>query len=173
MSPALGWIVLVVGLVILRRDPVARATTSQSRSDGAAHGVTLLTIAAAAVAGVVLVGHLQHQRGTALAGCRGWSRSSLVILMVLHVPAAARGSAATSSRSAPTRRRLAAPASTSSMVQDARLRVAGVVAGFAGMVYASNLGVDLDRLRRRQIVLYAVAAAVIGGASLFGGRAGR
>ena len=43
-------------------------------------------------------------------------------------------------------------------------------AGIAGIIYASRLRSVSTNLDGGQLVLYAVAAAVIGGASLFGGR---
>ncbi|GAA2806509.1 sugar ABC transporter permease [Kribbella solani] len=45
-----------------------------------------------------------------------------------------------------------------------------VTAGVAGLLYASYLGGMSNNVNGGQLVLYAVAAAVIGGSSLFGGR---
>ena len=46
----------------------------------------------------------------------------------------------------------------------------GVTAGVAGLLYASWLGGISDAIAGGNLVLYAVASAVIGGTSLFGGR---
>jgi D-xylose transport system permease protein len=46
----------------------------------------------------------------------------------------------------------------------------GVTAGISGIVYASYLSSMSNSFQGGQYVLYAVAAAVIGGTSLFGGR---
>ncbi len=46
----------------------------------------------------------------------------------------------------------------------------GVTAGIGGMLYAARLGSVSNNVDGGTLVLYAVAAAVIGGASLFGGR---
>lgn len=46
----------------------------------------------------------------------------------------------------------------------------GFTAGVTGIIYASNLGSMSNNFNGGQYVLYAVAAAVIGGTSLFGGR---
>ena len=46
----------------------------------------------------------------------------------------------------------------------------GFTAGIAGVVYASRLGSISNNVDGGTLVLYAVASAVIGGASLFGGR---
>jgi D-xylose transport system permease protein len=56
-----------------------------------------------------------------------------------------------------------------------RIRVAcftlcGLTAGIGGILYASQLGSISSDVDGGQLVLYAVAAAVIGGTSLFGGR---
>ena len=48
--------------------------------------------------------------------------------------------------------------------------LAGFTAGIAGLLYASRLGGISDGIDGGTLVLYAVAAAVIGGTSLFGGR---
>ena len=47
---------------------------------------------------------------------------------------------------------------------------AGFTAGVAGLLYASNLGGMSDAMPGGTYVLYGIAAAVIGGTSLFGGR---
>ncbi|HEY7941965.1 MAG TPA: hypothetical protein VID25_08465 [Candidatus Limnocylindrales bacterium] len=57
----------------------------------------------------------------------------------------------------------------------ARVRTIGFVlcsltAGIAGVIYCSQLGGMTTNINGGQLVLYAVAAAVIGGTSLFGGR---
>ena len=46
----------------------------------------------------------------------------------------------------------------------------GLTAGIMGIIYASQLGSISSNVNGGQNVLYAVAAAVIGGTSLFGGR---
>jgi D-xylose transport system permease protein len=56
-----------------------------------------------------------------------------------------------------------------------RVRTLGFVlcsatAGMAGIIYCSQLGGLSTNIQGGQLVLYAVAAAVIGGTSLFGGR---
>ena len=55
-------------------------------------------------------------------------------------------------------------------IKTACFMFAGVTAGIAGIVYASRLRSVSTALDGGQLVLYAVAAAVIGGTSLFGGR---
>jgi D-xylose transport system permease protein len=60
-------------------------------------------------------------------------------------------------------------------VNVSRVRTVGFVlcsltAGIAGIIYCSQLGGMTTNINGGQLVLYAVAAAVIGGTSLFGGR---
>jgi D-xylose transport system permease protein len=52
----------------------------------------------------------------------------------------------------------------------AAFTLTGLTAGLAGIIEASRLGSISSDVDGGQLVLYAVAAAVIGGTSLFGGR---
>src|SRR5579863_362390 len=168
MSPALGWIVLVVGLVIFTAATLWRA--QQRRANGLTAppiAVTLLSIAAAAVAGVVLVAICNSNTPTGvpwvvpfvlviLVACQFLlfrTRFGRYIFAVGANPEAARRSGI-----------------NVKMVKTLGFALGGIVAGLAGMVYASNLGGIATDYDGGTIVLYAVAAAVIGGASLFGGK---
>ena len=55
-------------------------------------------------------------------------------------------------------------------IRQAAFTLTGLTAGIAGIVLASQLGSISNDVDGGQLVLYAVAAAVIGGTSLFGGR---
>lgn len=55
-------------------------------------------------------------------------------------------------------------------IRTAAFTLTGMTAGLAGIVLASQLGSISNDVDGGQLVLYAVAAAVIGGTSLFGGR---
>ena len=57
-----------------------------------------------------------------------------------------------------------------SRIRVAAFVLAGLTAGIMGIVYASYLGSVSTNVQGGQNVLFAVAAAVIGGVSLFGGR---
>lgn len=57
-----------------------------------------------------------------------------------------------------------------SRVRIAAFALSGLTAGIAGVVYASRLGSISENIDGGTLVLYGVAAAVIGGTSLFGGR---
>ena len=56
------------------------------------------------------------------------------------------------------------------MVRTWAFVLCALTAGIAGILYASQLGGMSNNVNGGQLVLYAVAAAVIGGTSLFGGR---
>ena len=56
------------------------------------------------------------------------------------------------------------------MVRTVAFALCAMTAGIGGLLYASYLGGVSNNVNGGQLVLYAVAAAVIGGTSLFGGR---
>ncbi|MGZ6945998.1 MAG: ABC transporter permease subunit, partial [Acidimicrobiia bacterium] len=56
------------------------------------------------------------------------------------------------------------------MIRTTAFMLSGLTAGIAGIIYASRLRSVSTSLDGGTLVLYSVAAAVIGGASLFGGR---
>jgi D-xylose transport system permease protein len=56
------------------------------------------------------------------------------------------------------------------MIKTMAFALCAVTAGIAGILYGSQLGGMSNNVPGGQLVLYAVAAAVIGGTSLFGGR---
>jgi D-xylose transport system permease protein len=56
------------------------------------------------------------------------------------------------------------------LIRTVAFALAGLTAGFAGIIYESRLGSISENIDGGTLVLFAVAAAVIGGTSLFGGR---
>jgi D-xylose transport system permease protein len=56
------------------------------------------------------------------------------------------------------------------LIRLAAFALTGLTAGVAGILYTSRLGGSSTSIDGGQLVLLAVAAAVIGGVSLFGGR---
>jgi D-xylose transport system permease protein len=173
LTPIASWIVIlvIVGLFGLRtwfRD--ARRRSSGLVAPPAS--VSLLKIAAAAVAGVVLVLICNTNRGT-LVTIHGLPWVVLIVLGVLAVWTVvlsrtklgrymyAIGGNAEAARRAGVN--LAA-------VRTLAFTFASLTAGIAGIVYASRLRSVSTSLDGGTLVLYAVAAAVIGGTSLFGGR---
>jgi len=173
MSPAAGWIVMgaavvLGGALLVVRDSRRRA----SKLAAPPPSVTWLKFAAMAVAGVVVVLIGNTNRGIAIA-VRGVPWVVLVVLVVLLAWSfllsrtrfgryiyAIGGNAEAARRAGINLSRIRVLAFT----------LAGVTAGIMGIIYASLLGSISSNVNGGQQVLYAVAAAVIGGTSLFGGR---
>ena len=174
MSPVAGWIVMAAavvlgGLFLVLRDNRRRA----GKLAAPPLSVTLLKVAVMAVAGVVveLIGNAN--RGTAFTVLRGVPWVVLLVLVVLiawsvllsrtrfgRYVYAIGGNAEAARRAGISLSRIRVLAFT----------LGGLTAGIAGIIYASNLGSVSNNVNGGQLVLYAVAAAVIGGTSLFGGR---
>ena len=174
LSPAASWIVMAVavvitGLVMWTRD-------GRRRSAGLAAppaAVTLLKVALMAVAGVVVVLVGNHNRGVGFGVVEGvpWVVVLLVVVLVAWTVLLGRtrfgryvyatgGNAEAARRAGINLRRIRVAAFT----------LAGLTAGITGIIYASNLGSISNNVNGGQLVLLAVAAAVVGGTSLFGGR---
>jgi D-xylose transport system permease protein len=174
MSPLTGWIVTAAAVVLggalmLTRD-------SRRRAGGLAApppSVTWLKVGAMAVAGVVVVLIGNTNRGVGFVVVRGVPWVILVVLVVLVAWSFLLG-----------RTRFGryvyaiggnAEAARRAGINLSRIRVlafvlAGLTAGIMGIIYASQLGSVSSNVPGGQNVLFAVAAAVIGGVSLFGGR---
>jgi D-xylose transport system permease protein len=174
MSPLTGWIVTAAAVVLggalmLTRD-------SRRRAGGLAApppSVTWLKVAAMAVAGVVVVLIGNTNRGVGFVVVRGVPWVILVVLVVLVAWSFLLG-----------RTRFGryiyaiggnAEAARRAGINLSRIRVlafvlSGLTAGIMGIIYASQLGSVSSNVPGGQNVLFAVAAAVIGGVSLFGGR---
>jgi D-xylose transport system permease protein len=172
-SATASWIVMVVavalgGAFLVLRDRNRR----KSKLATPPLSVTLLKVGVMAIAGVVvvLIGNTNRGVTTVL---RGVPWVVLVVLVVLVAWSVLLG-----------RTRFGryvyaiggnAEAARRAGISLSRIRVlaftlGGLTAGIAGIIYASNLGSVSNNVNGGQLVLYAVAAAVIGGTSLFGGR---
>jgi D-xylose transport system permease protein len=174
MSVALGWIILVVVVALFATFSLMRSR--QRRAQGLTTpplGVTLLGVGLVAVGGVILMLICSVNRGLALSKINGVPYVIPVVLVVLLIfgwlmartrlgryiyaiganPEAARRAGIKVKR-----------------VQTIGFVLAGFTAGIAGLIYASNQGSMSTDFPGGQYVLYAVAAAVVGGTSLFGGR---
>jgi D-xylose transport system permease protein len=174
MSPLAGWIVMAAAVALGGALMVTR--DSRRRAGGLAAppaSVTWLKVAAMAVAGVVVVLIGNSNRGTGLVVVEGVPWVMLVVLVVLIAWSFLLG-----------RTRFGryvyaiggnAEAARRAGINLSRIRVlafvlAGLTAGIMGIIYASQLGSVSSNVPGGQNVLFAVAAAVIGGVSLFGGR---
>jgi D-xylose transport system permease protein len=173
LSRAAGWVVMLVavavsGAIMWRRD-------ARRRTSGLPAPPVLLTgakIAASLLGGVLLILLTNADRGI-LAPIYGLPWVVILVLAVLAVWAYLLG-----------RRRFGlyvyavggnAEGARRAGINLARIRtlafmLCSLTAGIAGIVYASRLRSISTSLDGGTLVLYAVAGAVIGGTSLFGGR---
>jgi D-xylose transport system permease protein len=174
VSPVASWIVMAVavagaGALFLVRDSRRRA----SNLTAPPLSVTLLKIAAMAVAGVVVVLVGNTNRGVGSTVVRGVPWVVLVVVVVVVAWSfllgrtrfgryiyAIGGNAEAARRAGISLNRIRVLAFT----------LCGLTAGIMGILYTSYLGSVSTDVQGGQLVLLAVAAAVIGGVSLFGGR---
>ncbi|HEY5987106.1 MAG TPA: ABC transporter permease [Streptosporangiaceae bacterium] len=174
LSPTAGWIVMAAAVVLTGLFMMVR--DGRRRAGGLAAppaSVTFLKIALMAVAGVAVVLIGNQNRGVGFSVVEGvpW-----VVVVVLALLVAWTGLL---SRTRFGRYVYAiggnAEAARRAGINLSRIRVAafalcGLTAGVTGIIYASNLASMSNNFNGGQYVLYAVAGAVIGGTSLFGGR---
>jgi D-xylose transport system permease protein len=172
LTPAASWllmaaIVAAFTVVTIRRDAERRAGGT-----GPPGRRTAAKVAAAAAAGVVIVAVCNTNRGV-LNPVRGVPWVVLIVLGVLFAwsfllnrtrfgrDAHAIGSNAEAARRAGV---------SLATIRTVSFALAGLTAGVGGIIYASELRSVSSGTDGATLVLYAVAAAVIGGTSLFGGR---
>ena len=134
--------------------------------------LTVVKIAAIAVAGVIVVLICNTNRGRTVP-IRGVPWVVLIVLAVLAVWTVLLGRTrfgrymyAIGGNAEAARR----AGVNLAMIRTIGFSLASLTAGIAGIVYASRLRSVSTALDGGTLVLYAVAAAVIGGTSLFGGR---
>ncbi len=173
LTPAASWIVMlvVVGLFGLR----TWLREGRRRGSGLVAppvSLTVLKIAGALLAGIVLVVVCNTNRGT-LIPIRGVPWVVLIVLGVLAMWTVLLGRTKFGrymyaiGGNAEAARRAGVRLAT---IRTLAFMLASFTAGIAGIVYASRLRSVSTALDGGTLVLYAVAAAVIGGTSLFGGR---
>jgi D-xylose transport system permease protein len=172
ITPAAGWIVLAVGVGLFALTTIR--STQRRRSQGLSApplGITLATIGAVAAAGIVLVFVCNLNRGV-LTPVQGvpWVIPFVVVVLIAQSFMLARtrlGRYMYAIGASPEAARRAG-------IHVARVRttafaLCSFISGLAVVVYASRLGSLSVGFDGGTYVLYAIAAAVIGGASLFGG----
>src|SRR5579875_1333634 len=174
LSPVAGWAALAV--VVAAFAALAIMRDRRRRASGLAAppaGLTIAKIIFVAVAGVALVTVCDLNRGVGLQPLSGIPWIVPIVLALLA------GSTFLLGRTRFGRYVYAiggnAEAARRAGINLSRVRIAafaltGLLGGAAGIVYASQLGSISIDIPGGTYVLYAVAAAVIGGTSLFGGR---
>jgi D-xylose transport system permease protein len=173
LSPAAGWIVMVVivaaaAAILLLRDRQRRAAGLVTPPVS----VTLLKIVVMAVAGIVVVLVGNADRGTALVALRGVPWVVLIVLGVLVIWTVLLGRTrfgryiyAIGGNAEAARR----AGVSLNLIRTMAFVLCGLTAAIAGILLASRLGSISTDTDGGQLVLFAVAAAVIGGTHLFGG----
>jgi D-xylose transport system permease protein len=173
MSPTLSWIVLVVVLGVFAALSLTRAARRRAQGLTAPPlSITLLTIGITAIGGILLVYVCTINRGLlvplkgvpwvipfvglvllAYSILLGRTRLGRYMYAIGANPEAARRAGINVQR-----------------IRRVAFVLSAATAGLAGLVYASQLGSISTGVDGGTYTLYGVAAAVIGGASLFGGR---
>jgi D-xylose transport system permease protein len=174
MSPAASWIVMIAAVVLAGTFMMTRDARRRAHKLAAPPvSVTILKIGVMAIAGVVVVLICNTNRSVGFSVVEGVPWVVLVILVLLVAMTIllnrtrfgryvyAIGGNAEAARRA---------GINLSRIRVLAFMLCGFAAGISGIIYASNLGGMSSNFLGGQYVLYAVAAAVIGGVSLFGGR---
>lgn len=173
MSTTLGWIALAVCLLLFAAVTLYR---NRSRKARGLHtppvGVTALTIALVALGGILLMYVCNNNRG-AISAIQGmpWVFPFVFLIIAVYSWMMARTR---------TGRYIYAVGNNKEAARRAGIKVkwivtfafimSGATAALASLVYISTQGNMSTSLDGGSLVLYAVAAAVIGGTTLFGGR---
>ena len=173
LSPVMSWVVMAAIVAVFagrtwRREQRRRASGLVAPPAS----LTLVKMAAAAAAGIAVVLICNTNRGR-LVAIRGVPWVVLIVLGVLAMWTLLLGRTKFGrylyaiGGNAEAARRAGVRLAT---IRTLAFTLASFTAGIAGIVYASRLRSVSTALDGGTLVLYAVAAAVIGGTSLFGGR---
>ena len=174
MSPAASWIVMIAAVVLFGAFMVTRDARRRAHKLAAPPvTVTILKIAVMAIAGVVVVLIGNTNRSVGILPVEGvpWVVLVILVLLVAWTVLLSRtrfgryvyaiGGNAEAARRA---------GINLSRIRIVAFVLCGVTAGVSGIIWASNLSGMSSNFNGGQYVLFGVAAAVIGGTSLFGGR---
>jgi D-xylose transport system permease protein len=175
LSVAAGWIVLVLGVAGFAVFLIARDRHRRRHSLVVPPlGLTIAKIVAVAVAGFAVVAICNTNRGRIVSHpVRGVPWVVLIVLGIFMLWTALLGRTrfgryvyAIGGNAEAARR----AGINLGRIRTAAFALTGLTAGLAGVILASQLGSISSNVDGGSLVLYAVAAAVIGGTSLFGGR---
>jgi len=174
ISNGASWILLAVVLGLFAASSITRAARRRAQGLSAPPlGITLFTIVLTAIGGIVLVYVCSRNRGGLLIKLSGVPYVVVFVGLVLFAYSVMLGRTRLG-------RYMYAIGASPEAARRAGIKVQRIrriafmfsagTAGLAGLVYASQLGSVSTGVDGGTDTLYAVAAAVIGGASLFGGR---
>lgn len=173
MSVALSWIVLVVVLAIFAGLSLSRAARRRAQGLTAPPlSITLLTIAMTALGGILVVYICNLNRGL-LISLKGvpWVIPFVALVVLAYSVLLGRTRLGRYMYAIGANPEAARRAGINvQRVRRVAFTLSAMTAGIAGLVYASFLGSISTDVDGGTYTLYGVAAAVIGGASLFGGR---
>jgi ABC-type xylose transport system permease subunit len=174
VSPTAGWIALVVVLALFAALTLTRAARRRARGLTAPPpSITLLTIGVTAIGGVLLVYICNLNRSSGVIPLKGipYVVPFIGIVLLIYSVLLARTRLGRYMYAIGANPEAARRAGINvQRVRRIAFTLSGITAGIAGLIYASFLGSISTDVPGGNYSLYAVAAAVIGGASLFGGR---
>jgi D-xylose transport system permease protein len=174
LTQAASWIVMIAIVVLFALRTWVR--DAQRRATGLVAppvSLTIIKIVAVSAAGIVVVLICNTNRGTPFVAIRGLPWALLLVLGVLALWTFVLGRTKFGryiyaiGGNAEAARRAGVSLAT---IRTLAFTLSSFTAGIAGIVYASRLRSVSTAFDGGTYVLYAVAAAVIGGTSLFGGR---
>lgn len=178
LTPLASWIVM--GALVAAFAALTLVRDTRRRSAGLVAppiGLSIVKVAVAAIAGIVLVLVCNTNRGVHNAAFHSTVEGVPFAIPIIFGILLATSFLLTRTRFGRYVYAIGgnAEAARRAGVNLARVRtvsfaIAGLMAGFAGVIYTSWLGSIATDIDGGTYVLYAVAAAVIGGTSLFGGR---
>ncbi|HEX4298897.1 MAG TPA: sugar ABC transporter permease [Devosia sp.] len=170
LDPIVSWIVLAVMLALYIADQVLSARAR--KHSGVPRSVTILKIAGVIVAGLIVVAICNTNRGR-VSPIEGvpWVLLIVFFFATLWTVVQQRTRFGTYIYAIGGNAEAARRAGIAvNRIRIAGFTIAGFMGGVAGIIYASRLRSVSTNLDGGQLVLYCIAAAVIGGTSLFGGR---
>ncbi|HET9720038.1 MAG TPA: hypothetical protein VFP55_08185 [Solirubrobacteraceae bacterium] len=174
MSTTLGWVVLIVVLVTFAATTLLRQKRRHDQGlSTAPTGVTVLKIATTAIGGIVLLLICNANRGNGIAfyGGTPWVVPVVALVLGFYTWMLSRTRLGRYMYAIGANPEAARRAGINvNWVKTTAFIMCSVTAGIAGLIYESNQGSMSTDINGGQFVLYGVAAAVIGGTSLFGGR---
>ncbi len=174
ISPTAGWIITIILIAGFAAVSLLRHRSRVSKGLSAPPlGVTLLSVTGVAIVGVVLMLIFNSNQGLGLVTIKGTPYViplvlAIIIISSLFMSKTRTGRYIYAVGNSPEAARRAGI--NVKWIQTLGFILCSVTAGFAGLVYASTQGNISTDFNGGQDVLFAVAAAVIGGTSLFGGR---
>jgi D-xylose transport system permease protein len=174
MSTTLGWIVLVVLLAAFAAAALLRAARRRAQGLSAPPvSITLLTVGLTAVGGILLVFICNRNRSSGVIPLRGipWVVPFVGIVLFAYSVLLGRTRLGRYMYAIGANPEAARRAGINvQRIRRVAFTLSAATAGLGGLVYASFLGSISTDVPGGNYTLYGVAAAVIGGASLFGGR---